>query len=59
MVNAESLAPSDDDEALDDEVVPVREADAVPHMLKPSVRGGIMKLYKIWSDVEPHHIYNC
>ena len=59
IVRSDQQAPSDDDEAHDDEVVPMRDADAPLHTLKPSVRRGIRKLAKIWSEVEPVHIFNC
>ena len=59
LVDAEQQAPSDDDEAQDDETVPVRDAGAPLHTLKPSVRRGIRKLSKIWHEVELVHIFNC
>ena len=59
LVTPEQQTPSDDDEANDDEVVPVRDAEAPLHTLKPSIRRGIRKLTKIWNEVEPVHIFNC
>ena len=56
--NAEQQALSDDDEARDDEVVPVGDADVPLHTLKPSIRRRICKLAKIWKEVEPVHIFN-
>ena len=59
IVTVDQQAPSDDDEAQDDEMVPIRDADAPLHTLKPSVRRGIRTLAKIWSEVAPVHIFNC